>query len=443
MNRPPSKPAPDQAWQVKTFAESAVQLEARGELAEAESIYRNILAAAPHHLRALNFLAVRTLERGELDECEGYLDRALRAAPDRPATRQNLALLHRARGKLPEALQDLDRALAMNAELRSAWLIKGAILDQLDRRDDAVMALWRGWRQFPKREQLDGTGIAPPHLRELVRDTALTLRAAQKKLMQDALRPVEEQYGRSTLERVWAACETYLGERLPEYLHPLQRPHFLYLPGIPARTFFERNALPWTGELEAATAAICTELEAVLETAGDGTEPYVQSPKGVDPVQWRELDHSRRWSAFHLLKAGARVERNCMRCPATSSALESLPLPDLSGHAPEALFSILEPGTHIPPHHGLGNYKLVVHLPLVIPDSCSIRVGAETRGWRKGECLVFDDSFEHEAWNHSGSRRCVLILDAWNPLLSEAERDGMTALVGAIAVFNAKYCNPD
>lgn len=440
MNRPPSKPAPDQAWQVKTFAESAAQLEARGELDEAENVYRNILTAAPYHLRALNFLAVRSLERGELDESEGYLDRALRAAPERPATHQNLALLHRARGRFPEALQDLDRALALNAELRSAWLIKGAILEQLDRRDEAVMALWRGWRQFPKQEQLDETGIAPPHLHKLVRDTAHALRAAQRTLMQDALKPVEQRHGDASLSRVRTACELYLGERLPGYAHPLQRPHFLFLPGIPARAFFDRNDLPWIGELEAATAAICAELGVVLET-GDGTQPYVQSMEGVDPGQWRELDHSPRWGAFHLLKAGARVEGNCTRCPATLSVLESLPLPYLSGHAPEALYSILEPGTHIPPHHGLGNYKLVVHLPLVIPEGCSIRVGTETRGWRKGECLVFDDSFEHEAWNRGGSRRSVLILDAWNPLLSEAERDGMTALVGAIAVFNEKYCN--
>ncbi|HSC46616.1 MAG TPA: aspartyl/asparaginyl beta-hydroxylase domain-containing protein [Gammaproteobacteria bacterium] len=441
MSRPPTNPAPDQAWQVRTFVESAAELEARGELDEAENVYHNILAVAPYHLHALNFLAVRALERDELDESEGYLDRALRAAPERAATHQNLALLHRARGKLPDALQELDRALALNAELRSAWLIKGVVLDQLDRRDEAVMALWRGWRQFPTAQQLTETGIAPPHLHKLVRDAAHTLRTSQRALMQEGLRPVEEQHGRASLAGVWAACEIYLGERPPDYLHPLQRPHFLYLPGIPARAFFERGALPWSGELEAATAAICAELEAVLES-GDGTEPYVQSNKGIDPERWRELDHSRRWSAFHLLKAGARVGRNCARCPTTWSVLESLPLPCLSGHAPEALFSILEPGTHIPPHHGLGNYKLVVHLPLVIPEDCSIRVGEEARSWRKGECLVFDDSFEHEAWNRSSARRSVLILDAWNPLLSEAERDGMTALVEAIAVFNEKYCNP-
>ncbi|HEX8262880.1 MAG TPA: aspartyl/asparaginyl beta-hydroxylase domain-containing protein, partial [Allosphingosinicella sp.] len=35
---------------------------------------------------------------------------------------------------------------------------------------------------------------------------------------------------------------------------------------------------------------------------------------------------------------------------------------------------------------------------------------------------AFDDTIEHEAWNDSGEPRTILILDAWNPLLTEAER---------------------
>jgi len=34
---------------------------------------------------------------------------------------------------------------------------------------------------------------------------------------------------------------------------------------------------------------------------------------------------------------------------------------------------------------------------------------------------VFDDSFEHEAWNLSDRRRTVLIVDVWHPDLSDDE----------------------
>jgi aspartyl/asparaginyl beta-hydroxylase (cupin superfamily) len=34
---------------------------------------------------------------------------------------------------------------------------------------------------------------------------------------------------------------------------------------------------------------------------------------------------------------------------------------------------------------------------------------------------VFDDSFEHEAWNHTDDERIVLIVDLWHPGLSAIE----------------------
>jgi aspartyl/asparaginyl beta-hydroxylase (cupin superfamily) len=65
----------------------------------------------------------------------------------------------------------------------------------------------------------------------------------------------------------------------------------------------------------------------------------------------------------------------------------------------------------------------VVHLPLIVPDGCEFRVGGETRPWRIGKAFAFDDTIEHEAWNRSNEDRAVLIIDAWNPHLSEQERE--------------------
>ena len=46
-----------------------------------------------------------------------------------------------------------------------------------------------------------------------------------------------------------------------------------------------------------------------------------------------------------------------------------------------------------------------------------IRVGDEIREWRAGECLIFDDSFEHEVWHDGEGDRIVLICDMWHPEL--------------------------
>ena len=43
--------------------------------------------------------------------------------------------------------------------------------------------------------------------------------------------------------------------------------------------------------------------------------------------------------------------------------------------------------------------------------------------------LVFDDTIEHEAWNDADETRVILIFDVWNPLLSEAERELISALL--------------
>eukprot|EP00510_Aplanochytrium_minuta_P003317 CAMPEP_0184006888 /NCGR_PEP_ID=MMETSP0954-20121128/981_1 /TAXON_ID=627963 /ORGANISM="Aplanochytrium sp, Strain PBS07" /LENGTH=155 /DNA_ID=CAMNT_0026285563 /DNA_START=161 /DNA_END=628 /DNA_ORIENTATION=+ len=87
-------------------------------------------------------------------------------------------------------------------------------------------------------------------------------------------------------------------------------------------------------------------------------------------------------------------------------------------------FSVMDPKTHIVKHHGPSNKKLRIHLPLIVPakKSSSIRVGEERRIFEKGKCVVFDDSFEHEAWNdHPSQKRVCLIVDVWHPDLSDDE----------------------
>ena len=109
---------------------------------------------------------------------------------------------------------------------------------------------------------------------------------------------------------------------------------------------------------------------------------------------------------------------------------------DLPGRSPAAMFSVLQPKTRIPPHSGVSNTRLVVHLALVIPPECGFRVGNETREWRPGEAWVFDDTLEHEAWNDSDRTRTVLIFDIWSPFLSETEKELVRRVTKAADAFN-------
>ncbi|MEE7566058.1 aspartyl/asparaginyl beta-hydroxylase domain-containing protein, partial [Xanthomonas sp. Kuri4-3] len=111
-------------------------------------------------------------------------------------------------------------------------------------------------------------------------------------------------------------------------------------------------------------------------------------------------------------------------------------------HAPEICFSVLAPGTHILPHRGVTNTRLTVHLPLVVPGQCALRAGGELHEWQEGHALVFDDSFEHEAWNRSTESRTILLMDTWNPHLDLPEREAIEHLVAGIGDFNRAVALP-
>lgn len=196
----------------------------------------------------------------------------------------------------------------------------------------------------------------------------------------------------------------------------------LTVPRLPAQPFFRREMFEWVAAFEKHTPAIRQEMIAALGEASDDFTPYVQYQPG-DPVnQWATLNHSRDWTAFHLYRAGEPVPANLERCPRTAEALRLVDQVRLAGTCPNAMFSVLQPKTRIPPHHGESNARLVAHLPLVVPDNCLFRVGYDNRRWTEGEVLIFDDTIEHEAMNESDQIRVVLIFDVWNPLLTAEER---------------------
>ena len=214
----------------------------------------------------------------------------------------------------------------------------------------------------------------------------------------------------------------------------LQQPSMLYFPGLPQRAWFERAEFDWIPALEAAVPAMQRELAAVLHD-DSAFAPYVTgSPDRPAPAN--PLFNDPSWGAFYLLQNGEPVAGNAERCPATLAALEGVPVPEIDGRSPMALFSLLRAGTHIRPHHGLLNTRLICHVPLIVPPGCRLRVGGETRAPREGETMIFDDSFEHEAWNDGSSTRVVLLFEIWRPELSADEREQLTRIFEAIDAYD-------
>eukprot|EP00057_Strongylocentrotus_purpuratus_P001748 XP_001201261.3 PREDICTED: aspartate beta-hydroxylase domain-containing protein 2-like [Strongylocentrotus purpuratus] len=142
------------------------------------------------------------------------------------------------------------------------------------------------------------------------------------------------------------------------------------------------------------------------------------------------------WNMFHLYNQGRRKEENCLRCVDTVEVLEGLETFMRGVTFGYACFSVLQPGSHITPHYGPCNIRLRCHLGIRIPDNCSLTVAGESKQWTEKDCLLFDDSFLHEAVNlNEGSANCdevgsrvILMIDLWHPDLSDLEKEAFRSV---------------
>ena len=148
-------------------------------------------------------------------------------------------------------------------------------------------------------------------------------------------------------------------------------------------------------------------------------DEYLALPEDVfEPWVQREM-YGEGWSVYGLHAFGERIEPALASCPRTALHLSEVPGLTTAG------FSRLAPQTHIKPHVGWAESVSRLHLGLVVPESCKLRVGDEVRSWAEGECLIFDDTVEHEAWNNSDQSRVVLLLDFLRPGVKDSDTDAM------------------
>ena len=387
----------------------------QGRHEAATQLLQKMIEQQPHHVTALNTLGMIALNVRDAGQAIQWLERAAAAEPGAAPIWFNLFQAFDMAGDLDRGIESLDRALTVDPYYVPAILSKADLLERLGRSAESL-AMYRAILAVGPNAE----GLPEPARRALAHGVEL-VRADDDRRAAALERPLAQVYSAypdADFDRARAYVAHRTGRRKVYVQQPING-HFPYLPAI---EFFGRDRLPWLAQLEANTAEIRRELLSLLAQNGRGFRPYIAFDPTQPVNQWAELNHSRRWSAWFFWEDGVRHEENCARCPATAAVLEGLPLLDLPGKGPTAMFSILEPRTRIPPHTGSNNVRTTVHLPLVVPEGCGFRVGSETRIPQVGTAWAFDDTIEHEAWNDSDSPRAILILDTWNPLLTEAER---------------------
>ena len=172
-------------------------------------------------------------------------------------------------------------------------------------------------------------------------------------------------------------------------------------------TVYDNAMFPWVASIECEWQTIREELDRVM-----------QRRAGLPPMQditpdAAAITQDTGWKVFLLMAYGIKSRPSIALCPETWRIVRQIP------GLKTALFSVFEPGKHLPPHRGPYNGVLRLHLGLLVPEPnerVAIRVGPDVRRWQEGRVLIFDDAYEHEAWNETDKPRVVLFVDFTKPL---------------------------
>jgi beta-hydroxylase len=151
---------------------------------------------------------------------------------------------------------------------------------------------------------------------------------------------------------------------------------------------YDNAVFPWTKDIERDWRAIRTELDRVLMRK-DELPGFHELATDVAAIS-----NDRGWKTFLLAGYGFKSEANIALCADTWAASQKIP------GLITVMFSILEPGKHLPPHRGPYNGVLRLHLGLIVPEpreQLGIRVENGVYCWKEGEAVIFDDAYEHEA----------------------------------------------
>ena len=243
----------------------------------------------------------------------------------------------------------------------------------------------------------------------------------------------ELQFVKDISPRLGEMVKVLFGLAQPSFSNPLQRPNFIYIPELTSKPFYDiqecEGLKSWIQRLQ----PFADEL---LEIGKVSKSKYVEEFENLPNLEeWNKLRDE--WFSTHLIKGGEHSEVFKSLSKPLREVLEKAPLAHCPPHAPEMFVSVLEPEAYIPPHYGISNCKLTVHIPLKVTKHASLKAGDEIFQWENEQyAMIFDDSFLHSAKNESDEVRIVLIFDIWHPDLSLLEKEGLAKFMTKFDVWN-------
>ncbi len=402
--------------------------------ARAEKAFALVLENDAFNVEARTFLARVAMQAGKPMQAFEHLELATRINPNNAALWRSLALTQIALGQLPEAQIALEKCLKLAPKMHAARLHLGKVLEQQGQSNAAM----KTYLQALSEAQRDGLWLSaettPPWLVQDINHAIDMANQGRAEIYQSLMTPLIERFGHDDLKRVERCVRGILGFEKISSSHPKQNPTFMLFPDLPEVPVFDNALFPWFEQLESGFEAMRLEAEHVLSKQ-NALSPFLALSE-ADKVSDYLDGQQPNWDAYFFYRHGEKFAEHHATCPNTAAVLEALPLVRIAEHAPEICFSVLTAGTHILPHYGTSNIRSVVHLPLIVPEHCALKVFDTIIPGKVGECFAFDDTFLHEAWNRGQSTRVILLMDTWNPHLTEVEKLALADVIAQTGSFN-------
>ena len=130
--------AQQQTLTVQQAIDRAIKHHSSGDLAEAESIYRQILQTDPNQPVALHLLGVVFHQGGQNELAVEHLSKALTIKPDYAEAHSNLGLALQELGRLEEAIASYHKAIDIKPDYAEAYNNLGNTLLEMEQFEEAI-----------------------------------------------------------------------------------------------------------------------------------------------------------------------------------------------------------------------------------------------------------------------------------------------------------------
>lgn len=421
-------------------ARSAVR---QNRLADAEQIYRKILAVDPGQVEALRFLANAALARRDAAEAVAMLSRAAAIDRNDVGVLLDLGLAYGAADRRDEARHVLRHALDVtHGRSTTARLMLASVFEQDDRPDLALVHYFRAIIDAQGQGHWRSDETTEPGLRRMVRHALDYVARGRRALFEAALQPSRTSDA-GALARIDAALAGYLLESNNPPDDPRQRASFLYLPSLSVKTIFDASSVEGLADFSARMDEFTAAIDTLLETPSSATAPKptpfsmaALSP-AADPVTSQEA------RTIFVCRRGNFMKDARSRLPELTAALSSLPLMRVGGYGENVSIDELPAGTSKAAVYGRSNAICRALVAFANTAPITINIGGEKHQLEPGHAMVCDQSFGVGWENPSDKTVRVLSMDVWHPALSAVEIQALTALIRAVLQFDARVQNPD